>query len=95
MCHTRAISVAGMPCAAKRDKYYYSYFPARQAATALVNSTNCATPNCSGRRVIMSASEGGGDGNKARSELRNVLRRCPKAVFTTVLNRASSHPSDV
>ncbi len=64
--------------------------------TRFVRSMNCATESCSGRRE-RSGSSGNGTpaGNIPRIELRIVLRRCPKAVFTTDLNSRSSHPRSV
>ena len=55
-----------------------------------------STPSFSGRSFsIGDSSTAPSAGSSPASELRSVLRRIPNAVFTTVLNRRSSHPSDV
>ncbi len=66
---------------------------ARRELTARVISLNCSTDSCSGlSEAYGSASADAPGGNRLRRELRRVLRRCPKPVFTTVRNRASSQP---
>ncbi len=60
-----------------------------------VSDMNCSTESRSGRKESISLSGAMPlCAMRDAREFRSVLRRCPKAVFTTVLKNASSTPSD-
>ena len=74
------------------EPYPFSIF--NTPFTRFVSSTNSCTDSCSGRRSKRaSCVRGQSFPMMGLMELRSVLRRWLKVVFTTCLNRRSSHPS--